>query len=227
LKKIENKDEKKLINITIYLLATLLLVLSFIFIYLFTNYTFIKKDDFVNNYKKIDQLKFEDLNISIQKKYKIIEIIPQKPKDQNQTKITKLIDNTDNIKVEDKNTTNNKSINLKKKVIDKLTYKSVMCTDMNRASFNITNTCIDNYSQFIKNNKEPKYYEVIPLISEDDFTNEDFKLDSKKRELARKRVDVIIKRLRDIVKPNIEIQSVKYYLVSKKSYKGVVIRAYY
>ncbi len=218
MKKIENKDEKKLINITIYLLATLLLVLLFIFIYLFTNYTFIKKDDFVNNYKKIDQLKFEDLNISIQKKYKIIEIIAQKTKDQNQTKI---------IKIEDKNTTNNKSINLKKEVAKKLTYKSVMCTDMNRASFNITNTCIDNYSQFIKNNKEPKYYEVIPLISKDDFTNEDFKLDSKKRELARKRVEVIIKRLRDIVKPNIEIQSVKYYLVSKKSYKGVVIRAYY
>jgi len=218
LKKIENKDEKKLINITIYLLATLLLVLLFIFIYLFTNYTFIKKDDFVNNYKKIDQLKFEDLNISIQKKYKIIEIIPQKTKDQNQTKI---------IKIEDKNTTISKSINLKKKVINKLTYKSVMCTDMNSASFNITNTCIDNYSQFIKNNKEPKYYEVIPLISKDDFTNEDFKLDSKKRELARKRVKVIIKRLRDIVKPNIEIKSVKYYLVSKKSYKGVVIRAYY
>ena len=98
MKKIENKDEKKLINITLYLLVTLLIVLLFIFIYLFTNYTFIKKDDFVNNYKKINQIKFEDLNISIQKKYKIIEIIPQKTIDQNQTKI------------EDNNVTNNAKI---------------------------------------------------------------------------------------------------------------------
>jgi len=217
LKKIENKDEKKLINITLYLLVTLLIVLLFIFIYLFTNYTFIKKDDFVNNYKKINQIKFEDLNISIQKKYKIIEIIPQKTIDQNQTKI------------EDNNVTNNAKIikHIKKIDVEKLTYKSVMCTDMDKGLSNISDNCTNIYTKFIKNNKKAKYYEVIPLISKDDFLEEEFKKDSVKRKLAKQRIEAVVLKLKDIVKPSIEIKPVKYYLVSKKSYKGVVIRAYY
>ena len=216
-----HKNENKLINITIYLLAVLLLVILFIFIYLFTNYTFIKNEDFVNNYKKIEELKFEDLNQSIQKSYKLL--IATK-------KIELPIANK--IVVNDQNLSDKKIIKISKAKITnpkiiKLKYNSMMCKNMDPKKANITNECNKDYNIFVNKNKNISYYEIIPLLAKDEFTKDEFKQDKIKRALGEKRIKLVKSKLEEILKPNIKVETSKYYLISKKNYKGIVIRAYY
>jgi hypothetical protein len=211
-----HKNENKLINITIYLLAVLLLVILFIFIYLFTNYTFIKNEDFVNNYKKIEELKFEDLNQSIKKKYKLLIFT---------RKIESYISNDQNLS--DKKIIKISKDKIRNPKIIKLKYNSMMCKNMNPKKANITNQCNKDYKIFINKNKNISYYEIIPLLAEDEFTKNEFKQDKIKRTLGEKRINLVKSKLKEIVKPNIKIETSKYYLISKKNYKGIVIRAYY
>ena len=131
-----------------------------------------------------------------------------------------------NIKYENKNTSVEEiSKNIKLKL--KSTYKTLMCTNMQKSKYNMTKECFNNIQKFALNNKDAKYFEVMGMISKDDFLKDDYKSDIIKTGFASKRARVVIWSLREALEFKSKVLPVNYYITSSKNYKGTVIRAYY
>jgi hypothetical protein len=162
-----------------------------------------------NLYQKLDNISaFEDKIILLNKKITDLKNINKKL----------LLINKQKTEAISKN-------NITKKITNK--YTTMMCTDMQKSKYNMTKECFNNIQKFVVDNKNAKYFEVMGMISKEDFSKEDFKNDIIKTGFATKRARVVIWVLREALEFKSKVLPVNYYITSHKNYKGTVIRAYY
>jgi len=275
-----SKKEKQLVNNNlVYVLSFLLIIVLFAAIYVYSNFKFIKNDEFKNKYEITKIFEFDDLPNLVKNEYqkkdecKNSSFTPKQttiPNDSGLLKKIKLLENTNNnllqklnnqntiqdklllsnIKIKSlKNENNNLKIIIKnnkkqklsipksnpliksKKITTqknlKLKYKTLMCIDMDKSKYSMTKKCFNDIQKFALQNKSAKYFEVMGMITKDDFSKKDFKSDIIKTGFATKRARVVIWTLREALEFKSKVLPVNYYITSLKNQKGTVIRAYY
>jgi len=117
--------------------------------------------------------------------------------------------------------------NIETKINSEEKYNTLMCTNMIKSKYNMTKSCFNDIQKFALNNKDAKYFEVMGMISKEDFLKEDFQNDILKTGFASKRARVVIWTLREALEFKTKVLPVNYYITSSVNYRGSVIRAYY
>ena len=230
-----------------YTLATLIAILFSVGIYFYTSYEIISKDDFKNNYKLKSTISFDDLSYAIQDEYTLKSNIPS-----NNTQ--DLINQIDNLKSKLKNQKVKTIVNtnivtkfVSTNSFDVKKFNVAKCYDMKTNDDQLSKTCQKNILSFLQKNKDAKYFEVIGLLSNDDFLYlNKFKknldvltklnvtpsiIDRLERfayvGLSNKRVEETIWFINQNSKTKLNIFPVNYTVTSKSHNKGTIVRAYY
>jgi len=243
----ENINTNNTHNYLTYILAILVAILISIGSYFYANYKIIKQKDFSKNYIKKTSLIFADLSYDIKEKYTLKNNIPS-------SNITSLEEEIKNLhKLLDAK--NSKVINNTKivnRVVDINSFKVkrfnvAKCYDMKINDDQLSKKCKKNISSFLVKNKDAKYFEVIGLLSSEDFIylnkfkkNIDVltKLDVTPSiitrlekfatfGLANKRVEETIWFINENSKLKLHIFPTNYVITSKSHNRGTIVRAYY
>jgi len=254
-----NKNNNEAHSYLTYTLAALTAILFSVGIYFYTSYEIISKDDFKNNYKQKSTINFDDLSYATQDEYTLKSNIPfnntqelinqienlnaklknQKVKTIVNTKIVKDIQVVKDTTIVTKLVSTN-SFNVNK-------FNVAKCYDMKTNDDQLSSTCAKDILSFLNKNKDAKYFEVIGLLSNEDFLYlKKFKknldvltklnvtpsiIDRLEKfadvGLSSKRVEETIWFINQNSKTKLNIFPTNYTITSKSHNKGTIVRAYY
>ena len=244
-------------NYLTYTLAILTAILISIGTYFYTNYEIIKQKDFKTNYIKQSTLSFDNLSSKIKQKYVLIDNITLSNTKELEEEIkrlnslvnnqetktivkTKIITDTKIVNKIIKDTVNINSFQVSK-------YNVAKCYDMKVNDDQLSPKCKKTISSFLQKNKDASYFEVIGILSSEDFIYlNKFKKNLDVLEklnvtpsiitrlekfadfgLANKRVEETIWFINKTSKEKLHIFPANYTITSKSHNKGTIVRAYY
>jgi ribosomal protein L17 len=240
-------------NFLVYILLFCIVLLIGVAGVILAQYEVISKDELKNKYMKKSDVSFDSLPSYIKAEYIEKYRCNTTPTVQ-RVEVEKLVTETKTIEVE-------KEIEVKKvveveKVVEKLVsedvfskenYKVAKCYDMASGTSWLSKACKKNIEKFLWVNKDAKYFEVIGVVSSDDFLilnklkkNQDvlvkLNVTSKKIDRLEKHADVGLSKKRVeatswFIKKTLGIDTkvlpVNYHITSKQNNKGTVVRVYY
>ncbi|MCK5111592.1 MAG: hypothetical protein KAQ94_08735 [Arcobacteraceae bacterium] len=248
----ENKEQS---NILLYSLAGLLVVITGLVVYVYIGFDMVKKGDLEDKYIKTEEVTFTSLPSYIQdeyiKKYTFtskINILNEEIKqlkkknevsthtNENENEVESIVKIAKEVEPEVE-----AIIEIAKEVdivVDKTKYKSYMCTDMANGTIYPSTNCVKLLNEFLDTNKDAKIFEVIGMVD-----TKEFKILNKLRQnndtpevdrisnfaqlgLSRQRVIEATWGIKGYLGTQTNIKVVNYTIVSKKKYKGFIVRAY-
>ena len=246
-----------------------LLTLFFIFIayaiYIYSTSVILSKKDYKENYIKVDDVEFNNLPSYIQSEYikkyecptkKVVEkvidnsLIEQLQNENKKLKEKLLIQPTKIItktKIKNIPVIKKETVIIKEDIFNTSKYDVAKCYNMAKGSDQLTKKCTKNIFNFINKHKNAKYFEVIGVLSRDDFlilkklkknldvleklnvTTAKIKKLEKYSDigLSQKRVEETIWFIKQTLGKDTIALPVNYTITSKYHNRGTVVRAYY
>jgi hypothetical protein len=183
------------------------LVLASFVGYMYLNYEFIKSQDLKNNYIAYDKVQFYNLPLEVQDQYILKDSCP-KPHVQIKEVVQEKI-------VEKQG----------KDALYTQNYKVFKCYDFPNQRSWLDKQCISKLQSFLDKEKQSKFFEVIAVVSENEFKtlkSTELKLQG----LAKKRAEDAMWEMKSYLPNHKNIFSANYHVKSYEN-KGFVVRAYY
>jgi ribosomal protein L17 len=248
-----NQEAVKSNNFLVYILLFCIVLLVGIVGVILAQYEIISKDELQSKYVQKTDISFESLPSYIKDEY----IEKHRCNTNTETKtveVEKIVTETKTVEIE-KEVAVEKIVEVEK-VVEKLVsedifakenYKVAKCYDMSSGTPWLSKKCKSSIEKFLEVNKDAKYFEVIGVVSNDDFVllnklkrNQDVleKLNVTKKKISRLQTNAVVglskKRVEEtswFIKKTLgmdtKVLPVNYHITSKKNNKGTVVRVYY
>ena len=195
--------------------------------YLYLTYDFIKPTDLKKQYIAYEKIEFYNLPFETQDRYTLKDNCP-KPEVQIKEIIKEKIVYQQEVEVQEKikKVVQEKIVELQgKDALYSQNYKVFKCYDFPNQRSWLDTQCIKNMQTFLDNEKEAKFFEVIAVISENEFST--LKQNQLQLEgLAKKRAEDAMWEIKTYLPNHKNIFSANYHVKSHNN-KGFVLRAYY
>lgn len=236
-----NNQQNQQSNFIVYILLFCIVLFMAVSAIILTQYEIISKNEFKNNFVKKSNVTFESLpnyiqdeyvekyNCNQQEKIKIVEV-------------EKVVTEIKNVEVEKEVQTI-----VSDDIFTKSNYKVAKCYDMSSGAAWLSKKCKKDIASFLEKNTDAKYFEVIGVVSKEDFflldklkKNKDvlekLNLTDKKIEtlenyadegLSKKRVEATSWFIKKTLGVDTKVLPVNYHITSKHNNKGTVVRVYY
>lgn len=181
----EVQENNSLNNYLVYGLSFLLVIGVIIGFYIYSNSVILDKNNYAQNYTKIENLEFEHLPSYIKSNYikkydcpksqvpKTVTTIDNSKTEmlEEEIKILKQKLNEKSIKIVEKKVSviQKETIVINEDIFNKSNYKVAKCYDMNVGDYYLSTKCEQNIKKFLFENSNAKYFEVIGILDRDDF----------------------------------------------------------